>query len=124
MKRKTVRVGIMPYEDYKKRTIAIAKEEYKPTPNEPTIWFNSIDTMAKVLSQKNQDLLKVITYQNPDSITALSKITGRAKSNLSRTLKTMEGYGLIELVKEKRNIRPVVKASGIRLDIQFTRLAD
>ena len=28
MQRKTVRVGIMSYEDYKKRTIAIAKGEY------------------------------------------------------------------------------------------------
>ena len=119
MKRKILRVGIMSYDDYKKRTIAIARGEYKTSSHEPKIWFNSIETMAKVLSKKNQELLKIITVQHPESITSLSQMTGRAKSNLSRTLKTMEGYGLIELVKEDRKIRPVVKASGIRLDIQF-----
>ncbi len=29
-KHKVVKVGIMPFEDFKKRTIAIAKGQYKP----------------------------------------------------------------------------------------------
>ncbi len=117
--KKTIKVGIMPYKEYKKRTVDIARGDHKSNSNDPKIWFSSIETMSKVLSQKNQDLLRIINIQHPESITSLANITGRAKSNLSRTLKTMESYGLIELVRENRKLRPVVKATGIRLDIQF-----
>jgi predicted transcriptional regulator len=36
------------------------------------------------------------------SLDELSRITGKAKSNLSRTLKTMAGYGLVRLERGER----------------------
>ena len=41
----------------------------------------------------------------------LAEITGRAPSNLLRMLKTMESYGLVEMQRDLRTVRPVVKAS-------------
>ena len=41
-------VGIMSLEVFKARTIAIAKGEYHPKPNEPKIWFSSIKSAASV----------------------------------------------------------------------------
>jgi predicted transcriptional regulator len=35
--------------------------------------------------------------------------------NLSRTLKTMSRYGLVELQRESKHLRPIVKASGFRI---------
>lgn len=46
-------------------------------------------TSAKVLSAGNRKLLQVIAEKAPDSLDELAQLTGRAKSNLSRTLKTM-----------------------------------
>ena len=42
----------------------------------------------------NRELLRVIAEKAPRSLDELARITGKAKSNLSRTLRTMEGYGL------------------------------
>jgi predicted transcriptional regulator len=39
----------MSFEDYKRRTVAIVKGEYKPGKNEPKIWFESVRSMARVL---------------------------------------------------------------------------
>ena len=50
----------MSAQDYKKRTIAIAKGEYTPKKDEPKIWFETIKSMAQVLSNENQELLKII----------------------------------------------------------------
>jgi len=36
----------------------------------------------------------------PKSLKELEELTGRAKSNLSRTLKTLERYGIAELEKQ------------------------
>ena len=91
----TLNVGIATLEQHKKRTMAIARGEYVPARNEPKVWFQSLETMSQVLSDKNRALLALIVKTQPQSLTELAEKTGRAKSNLSRTLKTMERYGLV-----------------------------
>jgi predicted transcriptional regulator len=97
MKTKTLSIGIASFESFKARTLSIARGEYKPKKGEPKIWFSSIESLAQVLSTKNQMLLEIIATQNPSSITELAELSGREKGNLSRTLKTMENFGLVEL---------------------------
>lgn len=55
-------------------------------------------------------ILRMIAEIQPDSLKALADAAGREPSNLSRTLKTMEHYGFVRLVKENRSIKPVVEA--------------
>ncbi len=81
--RNIIKVGIMSKEQYKKRTIAIAKGEYIPKKDEPKVWFESIQSMSQVLSSLNQELLKVIIEKRPQSLKELEELTGRAKPNLS-----------------------------------------
>ena len=64
---KVMNVGIISQESYKNRTIAIAKGEYKPKKNEPKVWFESIKSLSQVLSNENQDLLKLIIEHKPKS---------------------------------------------------------
>ncbi len=71
-----------------------------PDPDFPVdIWFDSLKSVANVLSKENQQLLKIIAEQQPQSVTELSVLTGRAVSNVSRTLKTLEDIGIVQLVK-------------------------
>jgi predicted transcriptional regulator len=72
-------------------------------------------SVAEVLSDQNRALLKVIRESNPDSIAVLARTTGRQPGNLSRTLKTMSRYGLVDLQRGKTHVKPVVKASGFRI---------
>ena len=116
MIKKVLKIGIIPREDYKKRTIAIARGEYKPKKGEPKIWFESINSMAQVLSSENQKLLKVINEKKPTSLKELEIATGRKSSNLSRTLKTMSRYGIVDLVKQNKSIKPVVKATDFKVE--------
>jgi predicted transcriptional regulator len=113
---KIMNVGIMSREDYKQRTIAIAKGTYKPKKNEPKIWFESIKSLAQVLSNENQELLKIIIECKPKSLTELEKISHRKKSNLSRTLKTLENYGIVSLNKENGKVIPTVKATNFKVE--------
>ncbi len=113
---KVMNVGIMSLEDYKNRTIAIAKGEYKPKSNDPKIWFESVKSLSQVLSNENQELLKFIIQYKPQSITELEKISHRKKSNLSRTLKKLESYGIVSLIKENGKVVPKVKATDFRVE--------
>lgn len=116
MRSKVLHVGIMSKEEYKQRTIAIAKGLYVPKKSEPKVWFESVKSLAQVLSSENQALLKVIVEKKPQSITELEALTGRKKSNLSRTLKTLERYGIVTLKKEHNSIVPVVQATDFRVE--------
>ena len=117
MDQKVLHIGIMPYRDYKKRSLAIARGEYRPRADEPNIWFESLQSMAQVLSNENQVLLKTILERKPESLKELEEATGRSSSNLSRTLKTMARYGIVRMEKIRRNIKPVVEATDFT--VQF-----
>ena len=116
MKIKKLKIGVISREDYKKRTIAIARGDYSPKRGEPKIWFESVQSMAQVLSSENQKLLKIINEHNPASLKELEEVSGRKRSNLSRTLKTMSRYGIVELVKHERKVKPVVKATDFKVE--------
>ena len=98
---KKISIGIMSLEDYKNRTIAIARGEYRPQKDEPKIWFRSIKSLAYILSEENQRLLKLIITQKPQSVSELEPLTGRKANNLLRTLRTLEQYGFVNLIKGK-----------------------
>ena len=112
---KTIVVGIMPQEKIRERVLAIARGDYKPKATEPKIWFTSMRSLAEVLSDDNRALLKVIQEAKPQSISSLADITGRKPGNLSRTLKTMSNYGFVEMKRENKHVRPIVKVTDFRI---------
>ena len=118
---KTLKIGIADYDRMKARTMAIARGEHKPARGEPTVWFTSIESFAKVLSLRNRELLETIAHEQPHSLTELAGLSGRSKSNLSRTLKTMSNYGLVELSQgERGTVVPRVPYHQVRLDVSLT----
>ena len=115
---KTLRIGIAPYEEIKARSLVIARGELTPGPDEPKLWFASIESLARVLSDKNRALIDLIIERRPQSLAELEQLSGRARSNLSRTLKSMERFGLVEFVEgEGRTLQPRVPYDEIQLDL-------
>jgi predicted transcriptional regulator len=116
----TLKVGIANYDEMKTRTLAIASGAFKPKRSDPKIWFTSMESFAKVLSDKNRVLLDLIMEKKPGSLAELAELSGRAKSNLSRTLHTMERYGLVQLKKDASGkVVPRVSYTDIVLDVSI-----
>ena len=114
----TLKVGIADYDEMKARTMRIAKGEEKPAPGDPKVWFTSTESFAQILSSGNRELLRVIDEQSPGSLEELSRITGRSKPSLSRTLKTMASYGLVRMEKgEGRKVVPKVLHDRVELEL-------
>lgn len=72
----TLRVCIASYEQMKARTMAIARGELRPGPDEPKVWFTSLDSLADVLSEGNRTLLRQIAATRSASVDEL-KESGR-----------------------------------------------
>ena len=112
---KKIVIGLMSQDKIRKRILDIARGDYKPKRNEPKVWFPSMKSVAEVLSDQNRALLNMIVEMQPETLTELADAAGRQMSNLSRTLRTMEHYGFVELVKDKRTVKPIVKATEFEI---------
>lgn len=122
---RTLRIGVASLEEAKARSMAIARGELEAGLDEPKLWFPSTETFGKVLSGRNRELLARIRAERPDSLKALSELTGRAVSNLSRTLKTMERYGLVELKRGPGGaVRPEVPYDAVDVRVPLRAAAE
>lgn len=112
---KALTIGIAPQHEIRARVLAIANGTLKPRPGDPKVWFTSMKSLAEVLSDDNRALLHVIRKTRPESIATLARATGRKPGNLSRTLKTMSHYGIVEMQRANNTVRPVAKATEFRI---------
>jgi predicted transcriptional regulator len=115
-----LKVGIASRDTFKRRTLAIASGEFKPGKDDPKVWFESLESLAQVLSDENRALLKLINEKHPQSLAELAEQSGRAKSSLSRTLRNMERYGLVHFEEgPNRQLAPRLNYSGVALEVSF-----
>src|SRR5690554_7663636 len=83
------RIGVMSEQLIRMRLLAIAQGKYTPRDNEPKVWYTSFNAISQILRPENIELLRLIDSEKPESLTQLAELAGRAKSNLSNTLKTL-----------------------------------
>lgn len=79
----------------------------------PTVWFDSWRQLASLLSDENRALLRLMQERQPRTVLELAEWSGRAASNLSRTLRHMERHGLVKLHRspDTRAVRPEALAT-------------
>ena len=73
---KTLLIGVASYKKMKARTLEIARGERKLKADEPKVWFTSVESFAKVLSERNRALLESIRAHHPESLAKLPELSG------------------------------------------------
>lgn len=82
------------------------------------LWFRNLNALSQVLSDENRRLIGLIEQHRPKSLPELAALSGRETSNLSRTLRMLSRYGILELRRGKRRaIAPIVRVRAIQLDL-------
>ena len=117
-----IKVGIMPLKEFQAYTRAIATGKHKRKRGEPKIWFNSMASLAQVLSDQNRELLALIAQEEPESISELARLSHRSQSNLTRTLNKMEHYGLVRMkTGAQGKKKPSVPYTEILVDMSIRK---
>lgn len=57
---KPANIGIASQETIRARALSIARGERKPAPDEPKIWFTSVDSLAETMTGENRALAELI----------------------------------------------------------------
>jgi len=117
----TLKAGIADYDEMKDRSLRIARGEEKPAGSEPKVWFTSTESFARILTSGNRELLHVIAERQPQSLEELSAMTGKAMSNLSRTLRKMASLGIVRIEKDGRKAAPKLLYDRVVLELPLTK---
>ena len=79
--------------------------------------FESVDVVMRLLTSENRKLMAIIRDEKPSSIAQLAKLSGRAPSNLTRTLQKLEAAGLVRMRTVNRTKAPVAAVNTLRVKI-------
>jgi|SRR5579862_5291051 len=79
--------------------------------------FNSVEAVVRLLTPANRRLLALIRDRRPQSVAELVSMTGRAQSNLTRTLAKFQAAGFIMMTAAGRRKTPSVTVKKIVVEI-------
>ncbi len=96
---------------------AVARGEKKAPADATRPTFNSIEALIRLLTPENRRLLAVIRDKKPSSVADLAKLTGRAASNLTRTLGKLEAAGLVRMEGLGKRKMPIATVKKLCVEI-------
>jgi len=67
------------------------------TPEEPGLYFESVEELRRILTEKRLELLVAIVRHRPASIYELAELVGRDYKNVSTDIALLERLGLVSL---------------------------
>jgi len=97
--------------DLREEMRSVARGERAPAPLPASAMLSTLS------SPGNLDLLRIISQEQPASVSQLAERTGRAQSNVSRSLQMLARHGLIRLEREGKEVRPVPLARAVDVDL-------
>ena len=122
MKLKKIGIGIKGLEeslqDFARTWKAL--ESGKRIKGEKGIYFDSIDTMRRVLTNKRLLVLKTVRKHHPKSVYELAKQLGRDLKNVNQDLRLLSDIGLVTLETtevDRKRVIPQVDYKKIVLEI-------
>lgn len=122
MKVKNVRIGIRTREEAFKEAKEVMKRlsRGEKVKRQTGIYFENLDAMRRVLTEKRLEILHTIKERHPSSVYELSKILGRDLTNVIDDLNYLKELELVELSKSKKErgkTIPTVDYDKIKLEI-------
>ncbi len=122
MKVKKIKVLIEKQGEFFKRVGKLIRKVEKTRKKlaEETLSVESFEDLAKALTLKKRELMRVIKDRKPKSIYELAKMVNRSQENVFNDVKFLEELGLIETVKEENGrarIRPYVNFDKLEVEI-------
>jgi predicted transcriptional regulator len=95
----------------------VARGEKKAPKDAGVMSFDSVEALLRLLTPQNRKLLAVIRDKKPQSIAELAELTGRAQSNLTRTLGKLEAIGFVRFKTVERRKVPTAPVHSLRINI-------
>ncbi len=122
MKVKNVKIGVRTMEQAFKEAGDVMEKiaSGERVKKQAEVYFENLDTMRKILTEKRLEILHTIKKTHPSSIYKLAKTLNRDINNVIEDLDYLKELGLVELKKAKdgrEKTTPQVNYDKIQLEI-------
>jgi len=97
--------------------LAIARGEKAAPADAGGVSFDSLQSVADLLTFENRRLLSIIRNQKPQSVAQLAELSGRSQPNVTRALKRLEMARFVVFKDEGRRKVPQVAVGTLRVQI-------
>ncbi len=108
---------IQSLKSLREEMVAVAKGERPAPPDANSRSFNSLETVARLLTRENRKLLSLIRDSKPKSVTELAQLSRRSQPNLTRTLSKLESAGFVVMSLHGRQKAPKVVLQKLTVEI-------
>lgn len=119
---KTLEVRIQP--TYEPRDGALEKiktlEREEETSDMHVLNLPSERKLSRLMSEKNLELLHMISDHEPESIRELARLVDRDYKEVHRNVMELEQLNVVEFKQEGRSKLPVVKYENIKINVDLT----
>jgi predicted transcriptional regulator len=113
----TSKLKIQSLESLREEMTAVAKGLRPAPPDAHVPSFNSLETVARLLTKENRQLLSLIRDRKPQSVAELAQLSGRSQPNLTRTLNKLEAVGFVAMRLHGRQKAPTAVISKLTIEI-------
>ncbi|HUZ72698.1 MAG TPA: MarR family transcriptional regulator [Patescibacteria group bacterium] len=110
-------VKIQSHAGLRKEMKAVATGKMAAPKDAADMSFDSVETLLRLLTPKNRELLAVIRDRKPQSVAELAKMTGRKPPNVLRTLGKLEAVGFIRMKTVNHRKVPTAAVHALRISI-------
>ncbi len=108
-------IGVASGAVIRQRTMDIAAGRVRPDDSDPKIWVTSLVSVGRLLNAENLAMIDTIREKHPATITDLARLMNREQSNVSRTLKRMSEFHIVEFDETGGRKTPVVNWDEISI---------
>ena len=112
-----MKVKIQSHADLRKEMKAVASGKQAPPKDASAPSVESVETLLRLLTPKNRELLAIIRDRKPGSIAELAEMTGRKPPNVTRTLGKLEAIGFVRMKTVKHRKVPTAAVRAFRISI-------
>lgn len=91
------------------KMIDYALENPEASPDRILIIDMDKKTWENIITPSRIELIRIISQKNPKSVGELAKLVNRPVESISRDLKILENYEILELIQIGKMKKPVIK---------------
>jgi len=115
MKVKEAEIRIGGIEELKK---AVSEDIKRPPAADKAIVFvRDAKTISRMLSEKRLELMRAIKEHPDYNVTMLANLLKRKQEAISRDLGILKRFGLVELEKTAKEVKPEIKSTRVMIEI-------
>lgn len=115
---------IQPMKELIAEMRAVARGEVSAPADAAMPSVESAETLLRLLTPDNRNLLRTIRDEKPQSVAELARLTDRKEPNLLRTLDKLEAVGLVEMRIVNRRRIPTATVGTLSVEIDPYVMAD